>query len=100
MKRLFVTCEYPPIIGGQAAYLKNLWSDLDKNENVLLVPSICRSPDSLHPAMHIAYMSVPSGEGWLSRSARLTMLFLAMVRTCMTFRPQEIHAGQLVVGGA
>lgn len=100
MKRLFVTCEYPPIIGGQAAYLKNLWSDLDKNENVLLVPSICRSPNFLHPAMHIAYMSVPSGEGWLSRSARLTMLFLAMVRTCMTFRPQEIHAGQLVVGGA
>jgi phosphatidyl-myo-inositol dimannoside synthase len=100
LKRLFVTCEYPPIIGGQGAYLKNLWSDLDKDENVLLVPSICRSPGNIHPAVHIAYMSVPAGERWLSRSARLVMVFLAMVRTCMTFRPQEIHAGQLVVGGA
>lgn len=100
MKRLFVTCEYPPIIGGQGAYLKNLWSDLDKDENVLLVPSVCFSRSKTNPAMRFAFMSVPRSERWLSRFVRLIMVFLAMVRQCSTFKPQEIHAGQLVVGGA
>jgi phosphatidylinositol alpha-1,6-mannosyltransferase len=103
MKRLFVTCEYPPIAGGQGSYLKSLWSDLDPKENLLLVPLSCRetqpSARSAGVQTHFAYMLVSTSERWLPRFARILSVLFSMVGCCIMFRPDEIHAGQLIAGG-
>jgi phosphatidylinositol alpha-1,6-mannosyltransferase len=98
MKRLLVTCEYPPMTGGQGSYLKDLWSGLDATENLLLVPSSCR-PNPRSAADGIAYMPVACGESWGLRLVRLFAVFFAMAGHCIIRRPQEIHVGQLMVGG-
>jgi phosphatidylinositol alpha-1,6-mannosyltransferase len=100
MKRLLVTCEFPPIIGGQGSYLNNLWSDLDPEENLILIPFSCKEslPSGLHS--HFEYMHVSTSERWLPRFARFFMVLWAMLWWCVTFRPREIHAGQLIAGGS
>jgi phosphatidylinositol alpha-1,6-mannosyltransferase len=99
MKRLLVTCEYPPTAGGQGTYLKSLWADLDPLENRLLVPAICRVAENTSSTTRFCFVRLPAGEGWAARIARLTLLALAMVRLSLAWRPAEIHVGQLIVGG-
>jgi phosphatidylinositol alpha-1,6-mannosyltransferase len=100
IKRLLVTCEYPPIAGGQGSYFKSLWSGLDPTDNTLLLPYICR--ESLRDAAKDAYrfMRIPGSERWPARIARLALLAWAMLVQTILLRPREIHVGQLVVGGA
>jgi phosphatidyl-myo-inositol dimannoside synthase len=103
MRRLLVTCEYPPITGGQGSYLEGLWRDLDQKENLLLVPLSCRhTPPDIRAGGHharLAYMPVSTSERWVPRFARIFSVFLSMFRCSVTFRPHEIHAGQLIAGG-
>ena len=100
MKRMLVTCEYPPITGGQGSYLKNLWSDLDPKENLLLIPSSCRGTRSAESRTRFAYMRVSTSERWLPRFARIFVVLWSMLQWGVTFRPREIHAGQLIAGGS
>jgi phosphatidyl-myo-inositol dimannoside synthase len=99
MKRLLITCEYPPITGGQGSYLKDLWSGLDAKENLLLLPSACRTSPGGGIANGIVFMPVPAGERWTLRTIRMFVVFFSMAWYCLTRRPREIHAGQLMVGG-
>lgn len=98
MRRLLVTCEYPPITGGQGSYLEGLWRYLDQKENLLLIPLSCRGAQSARP--NLAYMRVSTSERWLPRFARIVSVLFSMFKYCITFRPHEIHAGQLIAGGA
>jgi phosphatidyl-myo-inositol dimannoside synthase len=103
MRRLYVTCEYPPITGGQGSYLKSLWNGLDPKENLLLVPSSCRDELEKLPdagCTRFAYMPVSTSEQWLPRFARIISVFFSILKWCILFRPREIHAGQLIAGGA
>ncbi|MBN1981404.1 MAG: glycosyltransferase family 4 protein [Chitinivibrionales bacterium] len=97
LKRLLVTCEYPPIIGGQATYFRNLWGGLS-SENAMLVPRQC--VENLgDTGMTFFPVAVPLGERWTARFLRLMLLLFALVKICIHHRPAELHFGQLVVGG-
>jgi phosphatidylinositol alpha-1,6-mannosyltransferase len=99
IKRLLITCEFPPITGGQGSYLKNLWSNLDPAENILLVPSVCKSTIKSAAESRFAFMPVSIGETWPLRLLRIKVLFFSMLMSCIKYEPGEIHAGQLIAGG-
>jgi len=99
MRRLLVTCEYPPIAGGQGSYFKNLWSGLDPEQNLILVPFTSDRNRQEDLQSHFAFMRIPAGEQWFQRFVRIFLVFIAMLRYSISFRPREIHAGQLIAGG-
>ena len=96
MKRLFITCDYTPVSGGQSAYYSNLWRDLDIRDNVLLLPRFS-SMHAREPGIHRMYM--PSGEQWTARFLRLFLLSVYMLLFTIRYRPREIHCGQLLATG-
>ena len=100
MKRLLITCEYPPIVGGQGSYFKNLWSNLDPDENIILVPATSRGYLTESEGTNFEYVLIPTREDWPSRIIRLFLLTLKVFLLCLKLKPKELHFGQLVVGGA
>ena len=96
MKRLLVTCDFPPVPGGQASYFGCLWKDLPAQDNHLLLP---READSGQQLPNVSFMPVPHGELWPVRATRFGVLLLYTFLTALRIQAAEIHFGQLVTGG-
>lgn len=99
MKRLFVTSEYPPIIGGQATYFRNLWADSDPSGDLLLLPHRCREYASRFPGRNYCFCRAPLGTSWPARILRVAWVTLCVLRLASKHRPAEIHAGQFFSAG-
>ncbi len=99
MRRLFITCDYPPIVGGQSNYFKNLWNNLDPLSDRLLLPDCSRDYCRINFITNVRFVRIPSGKTKVQRFFRITALFFAVLRECFCFRPTEVHAGQLLAGG-
>jgi phosphatidylinositol alpha-1,6-mannosyltransferase len=99
IRKLFVTCDYPPILGGQSNYFKNLWQELDPEKDRLLLPECCKPFCRSAHLSHVRFVRVPFGKTGLARLGRVVALFFALLGQCLTFRPAEIHAGQILSAG-
>ena len=98
-RKLFVTCDFPPILGGQASYYKNLWQELDPKKDRLLLPEYCRAFCASSRLSNVRFVRLPTGESRIARLGRVALLFFALLSQCLSFRPTEIHAGQILSGG-
>lgn len=99
MRRLLVTCEFPPIIGGQGSYFLNLWSDLKNMGDILLVPRQCYTFCQQIRSSNFDYVTLPVSEQWSDRFIRLGRLLIKVFWISIMKKPSALHFGQLVVGG-
>lgn len=98
-RKLFVTCDFPPVLGGQANYFKNLWLERDPENDRLLLPESCRAFCASSGLSNVRFARLPSGETGFARLGRVASLFFALLGQCLVFRPAEIHAGQILSAG-
>ncbi|OGJ86951.1 MAG: hypothetical protein A2350_01170 [Candidatus Raymondbacteria bacterium RifOxyB12_full_50_8] len=99
MRRLFVTCDFPPMTGGQSNYFKNLWLADALPGDIFLVPGRCRQHCQVMPGHSFAYMPVPGSEGTLARIIRSVAVLFSCLFAYFRMGPLEFHAGQVLAGG-
>jgi len=99
LKRICVSCEYPPIIGGQGTYLKNLWGNLDASQNIILIPYQCKDHIKKNSKHNFIFMHTILGETVLRRLLRICLIFPYILINVIKYKPQELHAGQLFSTG-
>jgi len=98
MRKLLVTCDYPPITGGQASYFSCIWSNLNSENCLLLVPKACKKGWKGNVSQ-VRFMPIASGENWPARITRFILLTIHVLKACVAFKPEEIQFGQFIVGG-
>lgn len=99
MKRLLVTCDFPPVSGGQSNYFRNLWARVSAIHDTLLIPSLSRSYCDSNHINNVRFTRLFRGEWLLPRLGRLLGLIIAMSAAARDLKPDIIHAGQVMVGG-
>lgn len=100
IKRLLITCDFPPVPGGQSSFFGNLWSQAGpEDSSVLMVPRDSAYTSADHRLWKIIRFRCIRGEQWHRRIIRLGLISVQMLIALVVFRPREIHAGQLMVTG-
>ena len=97
---LLITGDYPPRSGGQARYLRDLWSGLTASRATVLAPHVSDQPDDAHESgPEIKRVRMPLSEGLAARLVRTAVLTLQAVRHAVRLNVSAVHAGQIMAGG-
>jgi phosphatidylinositol alpha-1,6-mannosyltransferase len=99
IKRLFVTCDFPPVSGGQSNYFRNLWSRISASDDTLLIPDRSKNYCESNHIGNTRFTRLPRGEWLLPRLGRLLGLIVAMTAAVRATKPGVIHAGQIMACG-
>jgi len=95
-KILFVTADFPPMIGGQSAYLWSVWSRfLDKA--VIIAPAPGAAGVGGGAGIFRLYM--PHGRGFLPRAVKTLLLTIGTIMSVLLTRPAFMVSGQATAGG-
>jgi phosphatidylinositol alpha-1,6-mannosyltransferase len=99
MRRLFVTSLYPPAIGGEATYFRNLWEGLDPHDDALLLPEKCRAYAANFPGKRYVFRRMPLGGSLPATAFRVLRVCLAAFWLALRGKAEEIHAGRFLSAG-
>jgi phosphatidylinositol alpha-1,6-mannosyltransferase len=97
---LMISSDFPPIAGGQARYLWDLWSSLPGKEVALLVPAVegDREVDA-QLSCRVFRRALPLGPGRLSKLRKALRLLWEAGRLCRRLRVRALHCGQVFSAG-
>lgn len=100
MALLLITADFPPITGGQARHLYNLWANISSQEVVVLAPRVDNS-QQIDDAFtgKVLRKTIPLGEGWTARLLRPFFLLLYSISIIRKLDIKAIHCAQLLSGG-
>jgi phosphatidylinositol alpha-1,6-mannosyltransferase len=97
---LLITGDYPPRSGGQARYLRDLWSGLTPLQATVLAPAVPGGEEGRGASgPEVKRIRMPLGDSMPERLARTSVLTLQAVRYAGHLNASAVHAGQIMAGG-
>ncbi|MBI5788268.1 MAG: glycosyltransferase family 4 protein [Candidatus Schekmanbacteria bacterium] len=101
MTQLFVTCDFPPISGGQSRYLYNLWAGIAGSDTIVLAPRTTQDcqEDPFFKGK-IVRKWIPLGTSWTARLLRPLVLLIHVLNIAGKESLTVIHCGQVMAAGS
>jgi phosphatidylinositol alpha-1,6-mannosyltransferase len=99
-RHLLITGDYPPRPGGQARYLRDLWSGLSASRATVLAPHVPgRGEPDRGTGPEVVRVHLPLGNGLGARLARTVALTSRALSHARRTKVAAVHAGQIMAGG-
>ncbi|MBI4051389.1 MAG: glycosyltransferase family 4 protein [Elusimicrobia bacterium] len=96
MEVLLVTADFPPMLGGQAKYLGEVWGRLPAGQVLVLAPSHGQRP---YFPVAMVRIWLPLGNHIFSKILKVLLLCIHCLVLCKRLKPRLLCAGQVTAGG-
>jgi phosphatidylinositol alpha-1,6-mannosyltransferase len=99
-RHLLITGDYPPRPGGQARFLRDLWSGLPSSRATVLAPRVPGEGDAPEESgPEVVRVRIPLGAGTPARTWRTLLLTVHALRHARRLGASAVHAGQIMASG-
>lgn len=94
---LFITTDFPPMHGGQANHLFNLWKSLPEGNSIILAPKVKK--DYVDHLKTIKRVNIPLGYSKIQKIIKVFIFVKEIFKLSFKYKIKCIHFGQVFAGG-
>ena len=98
-KTLLVSSEFPPITGGIATHIYNLWKRLPRENTIVFTIKAKTTSKKIDENFNIVRRSYPMGGGMISRVIRTILVSWHVFRLNSLFKIKRNHCAQIMSSG-